>query len=67
MIWQVKGQHPVGSPPMPIVDVYSMSEKLDTQSNHYTCHTCTDLVAQGWHSDPGRVCKPDISSGWICV
>jgi hypothetical protein len=30
----VKGQYPVGSSSMPIVDVYSMSEKLVKQSNH---------------------------------
>ena len=30
MIWQVKGHYPVGSISLPIVDVYSMSEKIDT-------------------------------------
>jgi hypothetical protein len=34
MIWQVKGQYPIGSSSMSIVDVYSMSEKLVQQSNH---------------------------------
>jgi hypothetical protein len=49
---------------MPIVDVYSMPEKLDTQSNHYTYQTYTQLSAQGqgWQSDLGRVCKAGISS-----
>ena len=63
----MKGHHPVGSSYMPIVDVYSMPEKLDTQSNHYTYHTCTQLIAQGWQSDLGRVCKSGITSGWIYV
>ena len=67
MLWQVKGQYPVGSSSIPIDDVYSMSVKLVKQSNQYTCHTCTELIAQGWQSDLGRVCKSDISSGWICV
>jgi hypothetical protein len=40
MIWQVKGEYPVGSSSMPTMDVYSMFEKLIEQSNHYTCHTC---------------------------
>jgi hypothetical protein len=52
---------------MPSVNVYCMSEKLDTQSNHYTYHTCTQLIAQGWQSDLGRVCKSGITSGWIYV
>ena len=34
MIWQVKSEYHVGSLPIPIVDVYSMSEKLVQQSNH---------------------------------
>ena len=63
----VQGQYPVGSSPMHIVGVYSMSEKLVKQSNHYTCHTCSELVAQGWQSDLGRVCKSGISSELICV
>ena len=67
MTWQVKGHHPDGSSSMPIVDVYSMSEKLVTQSNHYTYHTCTELITQDWQSNLGRVCKSGISSGWICV
>ena len=60
----MKGQYPVGSSSMPIVDVYSMPEKLDTQSNHYTYQTYTQLSAQGqgWQSDLGRVCKAGISS-----
>ena len=36
---------PCRSSPMPIVDAYSMSEKLVKQSNHYICHTCTELIA----------------------
>ena len=52
---------------MSIVDVYSMSEKVVEQSNRYTCHTCTELVTQGWQLDLGRVCKSGISSGWIYV
>ena len=60
--WQVKGQYPVGSSSIPIVDVYSMSDKLDTQSNHYIYHMCTVLNAQGWRSDLDRVCKSEISS-----
>ena len=63
----VQGQYPVGSSPMHIVDVYSMSEKLVKQSNQYTYHTYIELITQGWQSDPGRVCKSGISSGWICV
>ena len=63
----MKGQHPVGISSMSIVNVYSMSEKLDKQSNHYTCHTCAQLSAQGWQSDLGSVCKSGITSGWICV
>ena len=67
MTWQVKGQYPVGSSSMSIVDVYSMCKKLVTQSNYYTCHMCTELMAQGWQSDLNRVCKPGISPGWICA
>ena len=65
----MKGQYPVGSSSMSSVDVYSMSEKLDTQSNHYTYHMCTELSAQGqgWQSDLGSVCKSGITSGWICI
>ena len=67
MTWQVKGQHPVGSSSMPIEDVYIMSEKIDKQPNHYTCHMHTELTTQGWQSDLGRVCKSGISSEMICV
>jgi hypothetical protein len=63
MIWQVKGQHPVGTTSMSIVDLFSTSEKLVKQSNQYTCHICTDSSTQGLC----RVCKSGISPGWICV
>ena len=67
MIWQLKGQHLVGSSPTPIMDVYSMSEKIVKQPNHHTYHTCIELIAQGWQSDLGRVCKSGIFSESIFV
>ena len=67
MLWQVKGQYPIGSSSMPIVDVYIMSEKVIQQSIDCSCQTYTELITHGWHSDLGRVYKPDIPSGWICV
>ena len=52
---------------MPIEDVYSMSEKVVKLQNHYTYHTCAELITQGWQPDLGRVCKSGISCEWICV
>ena len=45
--------------------MYVLSKKLVKQSNHYTCHMCTELSAQGqgWQPNLGSVYKSGITSG----